>query len=244
MSKLSLLELAQEVSQRIFLPSPSAVLSATDKQTIQLYAMINKCGRHLRKRHDWEGLKIIQTFLGSAMTDEGDTRYIAFPTYYDRSVKNEQLWDAQIDVPCWGPLSAEAWSAVQLRTSNSARPYWSKYKNRINLYPEPADTDTFRYTYITRQWVKNTSGGGALIAEFGSDADGFLFDDELMILGVIYMWKQAKGLSYAEEMEDFERLLEMEISRDLGSGRHVDTAPVYDNIIDASDWWPGEIDTS
>lgn len=225
----TLLQLIQGTAVHIGLAKPDEAFSASDNQTMQLVHLLHDVGDELMTRHDWQALKVVQTFTGAATQ--------ALQDDHDRFAGSAELWDTSLDSPCKGPLDTLAWDSVNVRESNSAQPYWALIGNQINLYPTPSASITYRYQYISNKWINDVSAG-SMVADWTADTDTCIFNDRLMRFGLRYRWKQEKGLSYAEEMEDFERLLEMQISRDRGP-RTVSTSPQFEQIPD--NWYPGVI---
>ena len=54
-------------------------------------------------------------------------------------------------------------------------------------------------------------------AEFTADDDSSYLSEELIIQGLRWRWKQAKGLPYAEDMETYERNVSKAIGEDGGA---------------------------
>lgn len=237
-STQTLLQLCDRVSKRIFLPTVSEVMSSTSEDVVQLFEVVREAGEMILSRHQWKELLTTKTFTGADVTDGGDYSYIALESDYDRMAT--QLWDTTLDVPCWGPLNEEEWESVIVRGSSSARPYWTLEGKQIRLFPEVAAADAFRYKYVSNKWIYDVSNSNARVAAFTADGDIPIFDEQLMRFAVIYKWKEEKGMAYSEAMEDFERRLETEISKDRGgSSRGISLTPTFEDV--PRDWWPGVI---
>jgi hypothetical protein len=236
----TLLTLCQRVAKRVFLPEPDTAYSSTNEDIMQLVELTRELGEDLVEKFDWNILRTQKTFNGTDVTDTGEVSTLALESDHCRFAGEPMLWDTSLDVPCWGPLSVEAWDSVRVRESNSSRPYWTLQGDQINLYPEVTlATETFRYTYISCNWIYDVSDNNTLVADFTGDGDKFIFDDALMRYGLIYKWKEEKGMAYEEAMIDYERRLELVLARDRASPG-VSITPEFEDV--PADWWPGVID--
>lgn len=54
-------------------------------------------------------------------------------------------------------------------------------------------------------------------ADFDSDDDSFVLDEQLLLLSTIWRWKQAEGLDYQEDMQNYEVRLSQLAAKDQGS---------------------------
>ena len=74
----TMLELIQQSTRELGIPTPSTVASNTSQDVVQLLALMNACGYELMRRADWQGLTRQHTFYTEALTTTGtwtDTAY-------------------------------------------------------------------------------------------------------------------------------------------------------------------------
>ena len=121
--------------------------------------------------------------------------------------------------------NSNRWRMIGAATANQ----WEFYKNReieatvrriyrifrsetsndnvIHIFPTPtADGEKLRYEYYSNYLVEDN--GGTAQKEYTADDDVSLLDEDLVIACLKWRLLQAKGLPYAEEMADYENLLE------------------------------------
>ena len=208
---MSLLSIVQDVSGRLSLPIPSAVVGSSDKQVIQLLALANEEGRSLAGRCAWQALVEEQTFTTVAASAQG----AALPADFDRFVPNS-FFNRSTRRPMAGPITPRQWQWIQ------AQPVYSTaclaFRERTGQFliaPTPPAGETIAYEYVSRNWAQGS--GGAAQAAFLADGDVALLDEELIGLGLRWRFLRAKGLDYAEEMASYERELEQAVARDGGS---------------------------
>ena len=86
----------------------------------------------------------------------------------------------------------------------------------INITPAPAVSRSFRYTYVSRYFARPTAETTDVNdkAAFDVDTDESRLSEELLTLDLVWRWKKAKQLDYAEDLADFERQKEMDIAAD------------------------------
>lgn len=72
MAQLSLIEIVQAVTAELGLVQPSTVVGATDLQTAQLYALVNREGDNLKRTHNWTVLQSLFTLnVGAPLVTTG-----------------------------------------------------------------------------------------------------------------------------------------------------------------------------
>lgn len=72
MANSTLLQLIQQVTNEIGVPAPTAVVSNTSQDVIQLYALMNAVGYELQTDFDWRQMTKPHTFFTSYVTTTGD----------------------------------------------------------------------------------------------------------------------------------------------------------------------------
>lgn len=206
---MSLLTLIQDVADIVGLPRPSAVLSSTDTQTRQLLALANREGVSLSKRSDWQALVVEATHTTLAAELQGVMTTIA-PGY--RRMVNETQWNRTQIEPLGGPLTPQEWQIVQ--ASSISGPY-SDFRiqgGNLYLYPAPAAGETIAFEYVSNLWCEDSGGTGQL--RWAADDDVGVLPEELMLLGIIWRWKQQKGFDYGEDKFTYETEVVDAMARD------------------------------
>jgi hypothetical protein len=140
--------------------------------------------------------------------------------------------------PLIGPLSIDKWLRVVVDNQQQIDKYWALVGNKVNVLPVPATTDSFVYSYQSKNWVLDADTTTAKAA-FAADTDTPRIPSELLILELVWRWKQSIGLDYGEDMATCNRLKETIIAADRGN-RILSLARPFSGDVPAG-YWPGVI---
>lgn len=209
---MSLLSIVQKVTDRVGIARPSAVVTSTDSQVRQLFALANEEGAELAKRYPWQALTNEWTFVTNAGAEQTNT---PIPTDLDRFIPNS-FYNRSSRRRLIGPITPQEWQALQTFTAYS-RVYLS-FRQRDGSFlitPTPSVGETIAYEYISSNWAQSSAGQGK--AAFTADDDTSFLDEELIAQGLRWRWKQAKGLDYGEDMDTYERNLARAMADDGGA---------------------------
>jgi hypothetical protein len=218
---LNCLQLIQRVCKRIGITVPNAAYTSSDLQVQQLVELANEEGQEQASRYQWQALQREATF--TTVATELQTSLAAITTGFGWIV-NDTIWNRDLRLPVYGPDSLQDWQ--QQKAIQIAGPF-NRYRiiaNNIRFYPVPAAGQDCYFEYITNQW---TASGGT---EYQSDTDTALLDDTTMIVGTIWRWKQAKGMTYAEDFAKYERRIAELLQRDAAKPTLNMTGAKYDVI--------------
>lgn len=205
---MALLDMIQDVTDELGLTQPNSIIGNNDSQVRQFLALANKEGKDLARRFDWEVLTRINTFtlstsaslqgaINSSIVTDGD---------FDKILPNT-FWNLTTSLPILGGLNAR-----QIQSYNASPitgPYYQYHIRGGKLYidPTPSAADSASFAYRSSWWCEDSGGNGQ--AEWAADTDVGRLDEELMKLGLLWRWKAAKGLDYAEDFNTYEaRILE------------------------------------
>lgn len=212
---MSLLSVVQNAMVLCSMPAPQQAFSNIDPSVMQMVALLNMQGRDLVKRHDWSSLQVTETLTCVAANAQTNYPNAAF----DRMARGTDVWNTTKRWPIHGPISAEEWTDLIVRNAVSLPQYWRLINGVLNIYA-PSAGDIIRYEYISKNWVLTA---GNPFPQFTADTDTFQFPEEILELGLVWRWKQAKQLDYAEDMRTFEVALRTAIDSDKGGRRIIGT---------------------
>lgn len=231
---MSLLTIVQNACDQIQgVTRPSSVAGSLDGGIQQLQRLLNKAGKKLAKRHDWSTLKKTRTFTGiAAQAQTGEP-----PTGFKKFVAEGRLYNVNTDRPLVGAMSADKFTALTLLDLGGVDFYWTMIDGVINITPTPTTSNSFKYTYISKNWVRPAGASDDTTdkASFDADGDTSLIDEELLTLELVWRWKHAKGFEYAEDMRDAEDEIATAIAQDRAP-HVVETARVWDDL--PTNIWP------
>jgi hypothetical protein len=89
------------------------------------------------------------------------------------------------------------------RLSNFTGSYgeWTLLGGQMHIYPIMPVGESAYYAYLDKNCVALASGGFG--DTFQADLDGFVLDERILKLGMIWEWKARKGGAYAEDMATY-----------------------------------------
>ena len=142
----------------------------------------------------------------------------AYPLPTDMDWQTTQTyWDRAYRWQLLGPLSAQEWQVLKSGISPTGpRRRFRIMNNLFYIDPVPNETGNIEaYEYTTTNWIQSMSGTAQ--NTFLSDNDYSLIDDDIMIFGLKWRYKQRAGLDFTTEQKDFMDCVERKLSRDGGS---------------------------
>jgi len=254
----SLLELVQDAADELGIARPSAVVTTTDQQTLQLYALATRCGQMLTAHTNWSaltklfvlpllaptattgtrtdasavitaipsttGLSVAYSVSGTGIptgarvltvdsatqvtldmpcTATGTAVAVSFakdtydlPAGY-RAVAPSTQWDRTNAWQLQGPVSPQQYQwLISGNVATGPRRKFRLQGQKIVVWPAPTTDDTLITEYLSSYWV--TTSAGVAKARFTLDNDLTVFDDNLMVMGLKWLFFQAKGFEYTE----------------------------------------------
>ncbi|HWT40962.1 MAG TPA: hypothetical protein VN081_06915 [Dongiaceae bacterium] len=227
---MSLLTIVQNACTRIGIPSPTAVVSSTDAQILQLLALANEEGESLATgtsagtSYDWQALQLEASFVTTATESQGTIESIAPGFKY---IIGGTIWDRTKRLPVYGSLDPQTWQNFKSWGVTSPFPKYRVRGGLLLLMPIPAAGDSYYFEYQTKNWC-TSADGVTLKTGFTADDDVALLDEQIMTAGLIWRWKEAKGFEYAEDFRKYQNRVINAIARDterpvLDMGRRTDS---------------------
>jgi hypothetical protein len=199
---MSLLTIVQIVASEVGVPEPSSVIGSLDQTAVQLYRLANRQGHHLAQRYNWQVLTKEATFTTVATESQGTV--IAAASDFGRFVNNT-MFDRSLTKKVVGPMNEADWQRDQALNAVPVDTTFRIRGGEILFNPVPAAGNTVAFEYISTNWAQTAASVGK--SSFTLDDDTGVLDEELITLGVIYRYLQAKGLTYAEQFREYEAQL-------------------------------------
>lgn len=194
---MTVLDVLQGVAPKIGLSRPEAVYGSTDRKLIELGDFANEVAEAIAWRHDWTLLKSIQTYTGDGATEDFD-----LPSDFQRFAKSPELFLSTNGAPLEHVESQDQWLSMDISNTTSPFNRWIVYGGQVHIQPALDTGITVKHWYMSNLIVAPNSGSNK--TSFTADTDSFRLDDRLLRLGVIWKWRETKGLAYAEALEAFE----------------------------------------
>lgn len=213
---MSLLTIVQNACKRMGLDNPSVVAGSTDLMTIQMMAIANEEGEELSTgssvglSYDWQALQTEASFVAVATESQGLLTTIAPGFKY---IIGDTIWNRSTRLQAQGSLTPQEWQNYKAWSISSPYPKYRFSGGLLRLMPTPTAGDNYYFEYQSSNWC--TSSGGTGQTAFAADTDVSLIDEELVVAGLIWRWKQAKGLTYAEDFRKYQTRVMNAIARDV-----------------------------
>jgi hypothetical protein len=139
------------------------------------------------------------------------------PVDYTRSILRT-AWDRSMRWELRGPQSPQwdQWVRSGIVATGPRRMY-REVNNAWRIWPPPGssvqDTGSQMLTeYVSSNWAQDAGGTGKL--KFTADTDTSLFQDDLMISGLKYLFFSIKGFVADDLKMQFQRILQAEVAMD------------------------------
>jgi hypothetical protein len=216
MPNATLLEIVQDASEDIGVGAPGTVINNDDETAIQMLRLVKRESRNLSFAHPWSQLTFEHTISAN-----GTSSSYALPSDFAHIIP-ETVWDRTGIRPLVGPLSPKDWQKIQsgavVSTGFNSR--WRIWQSLFFIYPRTQSGNTLAFEYKTDKIVLTSAGASAGTSKvvWNADTDVARFlDGELLTLGVIWRFKKAKGLPYADEIMEYITRRDLDIAKDGGS---------------------------
>lgn len=217
---MSLLTIVQDACDRLSLPRPTAVVSSTDQTVRQFLALAKVEAEDLARtpEHGWQAMVREHTFSTVAAQEQvgavpADLDYCIPDAAYNRTTNRKLV----------GPLDAHQWQAQMAYSTLAAQDVF-RIRGGVFLFLDPPPAGQIIAYEYSSAWYARSSAGQRKAA-FTADEDETFLPEALITHGLVWRWKQAKGLDYGEDMITYGRAVSRAIARDGGmkalSGRRM-----------------------
>ena len=141
----------------------------------------------------------------------------SLPSDYDFMISGTQ-WDRGYRWQVFGPLTPQEWQVLKSGLSPTGpRRRFRLMGGMYYLDPVPYDSNLLVYEYLSNDFVNSIGNTATTANVFTSDSDTYVLPDDLMILGLKFRYRKAKGLEYGDDEDAYQRALQRELGRDTGS---------------------------
>lgn len=211
----TLLQMVQQACSEIGIPEPASLVGSLDDQGKQLLALANREAKDFsvlaNANGGWTALHKEYTFTTVASQQE-----YALPADFECFVQRT-WWDGTLKWELLGPITAQEKQVLKYGIiANGPRRKFYIQNNELNLVPVPESTgDVIAYDYFSNYWCQ--SAAFAPQARWTADTDLYLLDEDCFIQGIKWRFLRAKGLSYDQEKDDYERDCARVMARDGGA---------------------------
>lgn len=227
---MTLLSAAQSAALRLTGKKPSTFFSSQNTFEMEIIDLANEVVTDMVKYADWRRLTTLQQMAG-----DGTTYGFDLPSDYSRMPSGVSI--SRANWYTWGYLDAPSLNYWMDLVNGLATPnpgYWIILDGQVQFRPAIEAGTTAQYFYISKNAVLDEDGTTRKPA-FTKDADTFLLDEDVLILGIVYKWRAQKRLEYAQDFTNYEQALSQASSFDKGS-RIITSATRY--TLDSRNAYP------
>lgn len=210
---MTLLTLCTDAADEIGIPRPSTVIGNTDPSVKQLLNHANRTGRDLAKR-DWNILVKEGSFTSAATESQGAMTTIA--SDFQR-FKNNTMWNRTQKWRIYGPVTDNQWQRMLAAVTSGVHNFFRIRGGNLIVYPTMTASESVYFEYVSKNWVDSGTGADPAVAdatEFDNDANTFVFDDDLMLMGVVWRFLKRKTLPYAEAKAEYDERVKDQLMQD------------------------------
>jgi hypothetical protein len=234
---LTVLGLAQSFCRLKGLTVPTVLFASTDAANLQILEVINKVGRHIVNKQDWQGLKKRIEKVAIAGEDQG-----VWTTWLGEDpsgVGIESFYNDTTRLPIEGPLSDEEYQQIQALVPLGPLLCYKIYNNHLYITGDITAGDNLAMMIKSRNWLKVSALVTGTLNTIAADTDIPIFDDELMLAGIDAFYRQVKELPWQTQMAAF-NLLFLDKRGEPGKVLHMDqgrpNAPKPGIVVPPGNW--------
>ena len=211
---MTILTIVQGIVKKLNLNSPSAVIGNTNKEIIQLLNIANEEGDELSRRYRWQRLMTESTFSSAATESQGAMTTLAGADF--GWIANDTIWNRTRNRPML-PVDDVQWQAMKSATITGPFEYFRIRGGNLIVIPTMTASQTCAFEWISKNWCASSGGTGQ--EAWTADSDTGRLDEKIMAQGIMWRFKKYKGLDYAEDFAQYERLVQDAMTRD-GAKKH------------------------
>lgn len=208
---VTVLSLIQQITGRLAQPVPATINGNADKAIVQFKGLLEEGLDILAGRGQWQELKQEYVFTTLAQENqgiisEGGLGQAPVPLKGYRYLLPKTLWDRTNKLPLVGPIDDQDWQAMKAWIINGPRYQFRLRGRSLLVNPVPTAGWTWAFEYISENHIIAAD----LVTtkkRFTVDSDLILLPEQIVELDLKWRWKEAKGLPYAQDFENCERLV-------------------------------------
>jgi hypothetical protein len=195
---MSLLTIVNRAQALLNLPITTVVVSSSGQTQKQLLAIANTDGELLAEEFTWQQLTVQTSFTTTATEEQTNS---TLPSDFGWMI-NETMFNRTTTDPVVGPINAREWQQLLAQGVNISIPRYRVRGNKLLFSPAPPAGQTIYYEYSSKNWCE--SSGGTDQDAWAADSDVARLPEELLVLGLVWRWKEAKGLDYTEAFQTWQ----------------------------------------
>jgi len=208
---MTLLAVVQDVCAAVGVAVPTSVFSsiAANRTMQEMLSLANEMAQRIAAdTRDWTALKLLHSYAGDDVTTAFD-----LPANYRRMLLTTNVWR---NISPTSPMrffpDADMWVRRRALGQTDGHGEWTLIGGQMHIFPALPLHASASFIYYSKNCVRLAAGGFG--DAFMTDGDGFVLDERLLKLGMIWQWKAHKGSPYAEDMGSYGDALTNAMGRD------------------------------
>lgn len=229
---MSILTVVQDAMVLCGLPQPAGVVSNTDPTVLKFLAFAQMEVETTANEYNWRNLNIAMTLTG-----DGTTTLFALPSDFERILQGQALWSNKYpSIPLQGPISSQDLLALKALPVIPVRPVWRLIGGVLEIWPALSAAEVVNGEYRSTNPI-SSSDGSVRKPRWTSDSDFPLIPEIVLKTGLIWRWKQSKGLDYAEDFKTWQ----MERDKKAGHEAGGKIVRMTNTLSWTANNWPGVV---
>lgn len=207
---MTVLSVARDVCLVIGLDRPDTLMSNTDREYEELARVARDTADMIASAFDWQSLQGVATLTG-----DGSAEAFDLPSDYDRMVEGAKMWSSRWLWAFNHIANVDEWLEMLSVPYTFINGNWTIYGDQFHVLPVMEAAETLKFFYMSNNIVR--ASGGAVKETFDDDGDVFRLSEKLLEYGMIWKWRENKGLPSDEKKADFDAELNAQMRKDAGA---------------------------
>jgi hypothetical protein len=233
---MTILAVANEVWLRINQQANhfSALVSNQDDAAQYYLSLARQVAEQIVLRANNKALLLAAQIIG-----DGVSTLWNLPTEWQRMGEGMRLVSTKYPLLPLQMVNDDDLIAMKALPSFPVRPVWRRIgPQQIELWPAISVGELVNFEFESKYWVI-AQDGVTRKSDITADTDSPNFDEILLRLGMVYKWKNAKGVACADDLRDFEAALDLVFGQD--TGLRIISTSTYNSFGFGDSNWPGII---
>lgn len=208
---MTFLTAAQSAAIRLISKKPTTFFSATDAFSLEICDLANEIATDLMKSQEWRVLTTLKEMNG-----DGTVTAFDLPDDFDRLTVGGRVFRGKWPEWDYAPVQdLNQWRDLVNGEPTVSPGFWIILGGQMQFQPAITAGETAQFYYISKNIV--ASKAGAPQAQFLKDDDTLRVDERLLTLGLIWKWRENKGIPRPGDQENYEKALSEVTGKDRGS---------------------------
>jgi hypothetical protein len=200
---MSIIEAINEVCDVVSLDRFDTLVGNSNPNAQTMIEFAQQAGEEIARRGDWNRT------LKSASVDASP---FPLPENFQRLIAGGGI---QFGDGRFARLVLNSGEWLIIKTVSSSQPFAFIQAGKVEFTSADASSGA-TINYVSRNWLVDGSDERDKIT---SDDNNLLFPDRLLTKGVIWRWRRQKGMTFDDQVAEFEADLAMELSADRGASQ-------------------------